>query len=437
MSPSLFRSWRKKDRPLTCPAQGSAPAVDVSLPSRSSNSSPVSDRMDSRRRPSDTPSDNSARFLWRFNKASYAETDTSSVVSVDGAHQTEAGPTSPSPSFQHPSERPPLSSPLSSPRSLDRPLPPLPPVRPPRPPSLNLNAIPSTSMLPSKTRQPRRAPQRRPAMPELHSDPLPRKLPVLDNVWEGFIREIEGRAEDILDFTIYGLGKDRPYTSQRGIEAVLDPPRAPQPRQTIYRTSASGSTPHFKSPHELHSDSESEDESQENVGFSLSQFPAPPPMSRRRAPPKPLVLLPTPSIAPLPPSPSFSSGESTPVATPTTPRYVEPSPRKGILKNSSTSLSSFAEPASPTTPTSSSPRIKTLPKATSPTPRPRLRSAQSVPYLQPPALANAHRTTSSDEPSTTHRRRVTSRPDAYAAQQFYSRAPLPPPPSNVQWGYAV
>jgi hypothetical protein len=69
-------------------------------------------------------------------------------------------------------------------------------------------------------------------------------------------------------------------------------------------------------------------------------------------------------------------------------------------------------------------------------------------------LANAHRTTSSDEPSTTHRRRVTSRPDPYAAQQFvrlrprgrspfsprfiqYSRAPLPPPPSNVQWGYAV
>lgn len=415
--------------------------------------------MDSRRRPSDTPSDNSARFLWRFNKASYAETDTSSIVSVDEAHQTEAGPTSPSPSCQHPPERaPPLSSPLSSPRSLDRPLPPLPPVRPPRPPSLNLNAIPSTSTPPSKTRQPRRAPQRRPAMPELHSDPLPRKLPVLDNVWEGFIREIEGRAEDILDFTVYGLAKDRPYTSQRGIEAVLDPPRAPPPRRTIYRTSASGSTPHLKSPHELHSDSDSEDESQENVGFSLSQFPAPPPMSRRRAPPKPLVLLPTPSIAPLPPSPSFSSGESTPVATPTTPRYVEPSPRKGILKNSSTSLSSFAEPASPTTPTSSSPRIKTLPKAsptTSQTPRPRLRSAQSVPYLQPPALANAHRTTSSDEPSTTHRRRVTSRPDPYAAQQFvrfrpprgrspfsprfiqYSRAPLPPPPSNVQWGYAV
>ncbi|KAJ7904410.1 hypothetical protein B0H14DRAFT_602953 [Mycena olivaceomarginata] len=145
MSPSLFRSWRKKDRPLTCPAQGSAPAVDVSHPSRSSNSSPVSDRMDARRRPSDTPSDNSARFLWRFNKASYAETDTSSIVSVDEAHQTEAVPTSPSPSFQHPPERaPPLSSLLSSPRSLDRPLPPLPPVRPPS----SLPLLISTPFLP-------------------------------------------------------------------------------------------------------------------------------------------------------------------------------------------------------------------------------------------------------------------------------------------------
>ncbi|KAF7355238.1 hypothetical protein MSAN_01439800 [Mycena sanguinolenta] len=144
-------------------------------------------------------------------------------------------------------------------------------------------------------------------------------MPVLDNVWEGFIRDVEGPVEDIHDFTIYGLSNDG---SQRRVPSFLDYPPIPTPqlRTSLYRTGASGSTPHFKSPHELNSDSEeSEDEEQIDVGFALSQFPAPPPpppMPRRRTPPRPLVLRPTPSIAPLPPSPSFSSGESTPVATP-------------------------------------------------------------------------------------------------------------------------
>jgi len=217
----------------------------------------------------------------------------------------------------------------------------------------------------------------------------------------------------------------------------LDPPRTPQPRASIYyRPAASGSTPHFKSPHELNSESDSEDESgQIDVGFSLSQFPTPPrpPMPRRRMPPKPLVLLPTPSIAPLPPSPLLSSGESTPVATPTTPRYTEPCMRKGILKKPS---SCSIDPTTPTTPTS--PPRRTLPEVHSHTPPPRLRSAQSVPHFQPLALANAHRLTSSDIIPTTNRRRVASRPDPHVAHEFYSKAPLPPPPRpSVQYGYAV
>ncbi|KAF7352886.1 hypothetical protein MVEN_01255900 [Mycena venus] len=446
MPVSFFRSWRRKDRPQTCPTKESIATVEGPLPPRSSNSSPISSRLMYKRRPSDTPSESSARFLWlSTRKGSYSETDTSSVASVDETQQMQVGPPSPSPPLQHPPCTNEPIPPLASPHSLDRPLPPLPPSRPPRPPSLNLNAIPSTSRLSPKTREPRRAPQRRPAIPEYHSDPLPRRMPVLDNVWEGFIRDVEGPGEDINDFTIYGLAKDGPYTSQRGVQAVLDPPLTPQPRTSLYRTAASGSTPHFKSPHELNSDSESEDENRLNdLGFPLSQFPlsqfpAPPPMPRRRTP-RPLVLLPTPSLAPLPPSPSFSSGESTPVATPTTPRFVEPCLRKGILKKPSTALTPCpVDPTTPTTPTSP-PRSRRLPEESASTaqiPRPRLRSAQSVPHFQTLASANAHRITSSDTTSTTNRRRVTSRPDAHAAQQFYSKAPLPAPPSNVQWGYAV
>lgn len=253
------------------------------------------------------------------------------------------------------------------------------------------------------------------------------------------MRDVEGPGEDINDFTIYGLSNDRLSTSRRGVQAVLDPPLTP--RATMYRTAASGSTPHLKSPHELNSDSDSEDESRQiEIGFPLSQFPAPPPMPRRRRIPRPLILLPTPSIAPLPPSPSFSSGESTPVATPTTPRYVEPCLRKGILKKPSTSFSPCTvDPTTPTTPTSP-PRGRALPEESSSTsqiPPPRLRSAQSVPHFQALASTNVHRTTSSDTTSTSNRRRLASRPDALAAQQFYSKAPLPAPPSNVQWGYAV
>ncbi|KAJ6515982.1 hypothetical protein C8R45DRAFT_919872 [Mycena sanguinolenta] len=435
MPPSLFRSWRKRDRPQTCPAQASPAAVEVPLPPRSTNSSPLS-RTNSLRRPSETISESSGRFFGLFNKGSSAETDTSSLASVDETRQTESGPSSPSPPFQHP---PSANSPLASPHSLDRPLPPLPPVRPPRPPSLNLHANPVAL---SKARQPKR-PLRRPVISEHRSDPLPRRMPVLDNVWEGFIRDVEGPVEDIHDFTIYGLSNAGPSTSPQGVPAFLDypPMPIPQPRTSMYRTGASGSTPHFRSPHELNSDSESEDEEEIDVDFALSQFPAPPPppMPRRRAPPRPLVLRPTPSIAPLPPSPSFSSGESTPVVTPTTPRYVEPSLRKGILKKPSPSPSDYVEPTTPTTPTtptSASPH-RTRPPESSQIPPPRLRSARSVPHLQPLALANTHRFTSSDVTSTNNRRRIASRPDPHVAQQFYAKAPLPPPPSNVQWGYAV
>ncbi|KAJ6539238.1 hypothetical protein B0H19DRAFT_1381945 [Mycena capillaripes] len=208
MPSSFLLNFRRKGRSQTSSTQESATAVEVPLPPRSSNTSPVSSRIVSKRRPcpSDTPSESSGRFL-RFFKGSYAETDASSLASVDEPARVETPPP-----FHFPPSSPSSSnkSSLSSPHSLYRPLPPLPPVRPPRPPSLNLD-VPLTPTHPKGIRRP---PQR-PLIPEQFSPRPGRKMPELDNVWEGFIRDVEG--EDMDDFTIpprrHGLSKDRPCVS--------------------------------------------------------------------------------------------------------------------------------------------------------------------------------------------------------------------------------
>jgi hypothetical protein len=133
-------------------------------------------------------------------------------------------------------------------------------------------------------------------------------------------------------------------------------------------------------------------------------------------------LLPTPSIAPLPPSPSFSSSDSTPVATPTTSRFVQPplySARKGILKKPSASFSaSSAEPTPPTTPT----HARRSPQESSSASRipssPRLRSAQSVPYFQILTTSNTHRNTSSDTTSNGERQPMSLHPSPRFRQQL-------------------
>ncbi|KAK7061628.1 hypothetical protein R3P38DRAFT_666389 [Favolaschia claudopus] len=431
MPSSLFRSWRKKDHQQT---QASVTVIEVpSTPRSSSSSSSVSPRITPHRRPSDTPSiGSSSRFHWPFHKGSHAETDCSSVASME-----DTPPPTPSPSpprIQHPPKERLVA--FASPHPVERPLPPLPPMRPPRPPSLNLNAVSSSHT----AQQPCRPSQRRPPILEHHSDPIPRRLPVLDNVWEGFMRDVESSADDIEDFAVYGISNCSQYASQEAAEVCR---RTPKMRPPLYRNAASESTPHLPSLYEL-SDSESDDGSRQNdCAFPLSQFPSPPPMPRRRTAPTPLVLLPTPTIAPLPPSPLYSSGDSTPVATPTTPRHAEHCLKKGILKSPSSPYSSssssvaIAAPVTPSSPPRS--RAAAAPKEHSHPPPPRLRSAQSVPHFHHQALTthNIHRLTSSDTASPTHRRRVTSRPDAHIAQQFYAKAPLPALPANVQWGYAV
>ncbi|KAJ7179231.1 hypothetical protein C8R46DRAFT_1073022 [Mycena filopes] len=413
--PSFFRSWGRRDRAQTSPTQGSTYAAQVPAPPRSSNTSPVSDRPPNKRRPSDTPSDGSTRFL-RLFKSNYAlDTDTSSLASVGKLPQPQTGSASRSPHslpFHHPptdvsDERP---SPLLSPASLDRPLPPVPPYV-----------------------GTRRTLHRQPLIPDEPSVRPGRKMPELDNVWEGFIRDAE--EEDTDEFALFlprrsGPFRDRPYASSvslnsRGAEHIFDPSFTRKPRPAMYRAGGSESTPYLIRTPDLTSDSDSElsgDETtqKKNVQFPLSLFPPPPPLphTRRRAAPKPLVLLPTPSIAPLPPSPamhspSFSSAESTPVATPTTARKsASPSPIS-ILKKSGSSLS--ARPRLDSTPPTTPGLEGGLPSEAGSTrriPSPRLRTAQSVPHLQPllPTASNSHRNTSSDTTSMNHRRRVASRP---------------------------
>ncbi|KAJ7781353.1 hypothetical protein B0H16DRAFT_617365 [Mycena metata] len=453
-SPSFFRTWGRKDRPQSSPTQGSP--QEAPPPPRSSSSSPVSDRPVSKRRPSDA-------FL-RLFKSSHAEPDASSLA-VDEQRHPQAGSPSRAPHslpFHYPSTNSPddRSSPVLAPRSLDRPLPPVPPVRPPRPPSLNLYPIPvPPAPTPPKSVGSRRTPQRQLAVPGESSRRPGHKMPELDNVWEGFIRDAEG--EDTDDLFTSPRRSDRPYSSttslhNRGAQAILDPSLTRKPRPTLYRAGGSESTPYLLRTPDLTSDSDSDsgDETvQKDVQFALSLFPHPPPLTRRRMPPKPLVLLPTPSIAPLPPSPafpspSFSSAESTPVATPTTPRSAEPSLYSFRKSSSPSPISILKKPGGSF---SARPRLDSTPPPTPGTtggfpepssahrtPSPRLRSAQSVPYLQPLLLSasNTHRNTSSDTTSVNTRRRVGSRPQVDARPQLYTQPPFPPAPP-VQWGYAV
>lgn len=446
-SPSFLLSWRKKDRAQTSPTPGSAPAVEVYIPSRSIDSSPTPMRRHPTRPPSDTPSDNSTRFL-RIFKGNHPEPHPSSPAETAQKAQITVPPRASSSSsimrrpHSPPSHYPPSperTSALGSPHSLDRPLPPVPPVRPPRPPSLNLDAIELAVPLTPPSLKSRRT--RPPHQQRLVSEPAIRhKMPELDSVWEGFMKDVEGD-----DFTIpprrWHPSKD-PFNfsvePQRGVRAISD-----RPRPSLYRAWGSESTPYLAySSGGQTSDSESEysdeETNQGDAGFSLSLFPVPPPLPmRRRIPPKPLVLLPTPTIAPLPPSPSCSSGDSTPLATPTTPRSAEPSlhdhsARKSrspvsILKKPGTSFSArYPVPSPPDTPTTPTTPIFTGVEERPNTSRitsPRLRSAQSVPHLQKSLLpaSNTHRNVSSDTSSMGNRERV---PDRTNGRQLVRSWPL-------------
>ncbi|KAJ6629096.1 hypothetical protein B0H10DRAFT_22410 [Mycena sp. CBHHK59/15] len=479
---SFLRSWRKKDRPQTSPMHGSIPPADIS-PRSSSSSSPGPARIYSQRHPSDTPSESSTR-LRRFFKGAHSDADSSSLASADETSQKEGDgsiriatsflPSQHSPPFRR--ARPPLipdQSPLASPLFPDRSLPPTPPVRPPRPPSLNLDALefPTTLILsPTTSKSPG---SRTPPHLLRPKSAGARKMPELDDIWEGFIKDIEGETEDVDEFIFSArrlpssdlISNVHSWTvvsttspllvserSPQAAQAALDHSHRsrPQPHSLYRATRSTPQLPNTKSGAQppipsTESDLEpsSEDELGSNVGFSLSLFPTPPPLTwRKRGAPKPLVLLPTPTIAPLPPSPSASSSmDSTPIATPTTPRSAAPSFHSARKSNSPASILKKPGVQSTHSPIHTAPALIQYPglredaSSSSRITVPRLRSAQSVPYLQAPLSSNAHRNTSSDSTSYNTRQRVLSRPNMGPRPQQYSKA-LPATP-GVEWGYAV
>ncbi|KAJ7068167.1 hypothetical protein C8F01DRAFT_1246705 [Mycena amicta] len=353
--PSVLRAWRKRRRPQTSPAQASAPAIVDLAPSRSSNATPLSPK--------------SSAFFRAFKTNHFG----GSVSSLEDWTKTQKRVSL----RLNADHSPHADEPPSSPSPFDRPLPSVPPRRPPRPPSLNLELdLESSSPLRARRAEPRAisSPRRRP--------------PQLDNTWAGFLRDTE---EDD-DFV------PRVHLTRRSNASnptlVRSKVSEPAPRIDCHSESDSESSPEWSSP---------------STHFPLSLFPSPPPLRARR--PAPLILRPTPTIAPLPPSPGFNSNDSTPVATPTTPKYP---------------LSILKRTRRPVSPPSTPPASPLPPAPVMQSPRPLLRSAQSVPHLQ--LIASSHRNTSSD--TIGQRRRPLPQPHKDASS-------LTPDNRNVQWGYAI
>ncbi|PBL02514.1 hypothetical protein ARMGADRAFT_258069 [Armillaria gallica] len=220
-----------------------------------------------------------------------------------------------------------------------------PPARPPRPPSLNLDTAATPSNAAPKIRRTPplisafSSPAHEQVLDEADNDVLEahKRLPQLDGVWKGFLQDID---EDPLLLAVgsKGVGSHKPApsgtrrngaTSPTGksrssriiVDAVLDP----STHSLRNRYHITGSTSHLPYVKESLSRSSSEANirlsSSKSVDVNqtetfLSLFPSPPPLRIRKKNLKPLVLLPTPTIVPLPPSPAYSS-DTTPTGTPT------------------------------------------------------------------------------------------------------------------------
>lgn len=365
-----------------------------------------------------------------------------------------------------------------------------PPTRPPRPPSLNLD----TAATPSNA-----APKTRPSPPLISAFSSPthkqvpdeadnealeahKRLPQLDGVWKGFLQDID---EDplLLEVGSKGVGSHKPTpsgmrrsgaTSPTGksrssriiVDAVLDP----STHSLRNRYHITGSTSHLPYVKESLSRSSSE----ANIRFSssksvdvnqtepfLSLFPSPPPLRIRKKNLKPLVLLPTPTIVPLPPSPAYSS-DTTPTGTPTFSSYPS-SPRTPTLQHGSETNErlrarvpmSYDIQSAPTSPMNRSfpspPASPSMRSFQSPPASPLARSFQTHPpgiridrspeKSQPPL----HRVTNSEsthaskalgrskfKSGTTPVRKTGGRSSSYSAHSAGS-----PGETVVQWGYAV
>ncbi|TFK43649.1 hypothetical protein BDQ12DRAFT_189931 [Crucibulum laeve] len=258
----------------------------------------------------------------------------------------------------------------------------------------------------------------------------------------------------------------RPSRGTKTVHAMLDLSTKPKPRSLYHST---GSTPHLPyvepyspSPSRLDVHPRPSFVHSESLADPLALFPSPPPLIIRKKVPKPLILRPTPSIAPLPPSPCFSSRDSTPPTTPITPRahmsgaYLKSiSPTSSLKQSPGRPLNNippplFSPPTSPlpTPPTSHNSLPRSPDHGNLSGTRP-LRIAKSTSQLRndAPSPLATHRFTSSEPISELPhdpirvRRRVLSRPEASPTegQKFYpdSKDAAAPMDGHVQWGYAL
>ncbi|KAF9006494.1 hypothetical protein BDQ17DRAFT_1540308 [Cyathus striatus] len=184
----------------------------------------------------------------------------------------------------------------------------------------------------------------------------------------------------------------------------------------------------------------------------ISLFPSPPPLVVRKKVPQPLILRPTPTIAPLPPSPCFSSCDFTPPATPATLRQQTPS--RPSIQTPSKHLT--GRPPGVIPPPLFSPPTSPLPALpnTSPGPvnsfqgtRP-LRITKSTSHLRSEnnGVSATHRLTCSEPISElfSHPTKARKRTDSRSDTRSYRKKPHEPSPlrtsaasdPRVQWGYA-
>ncbi|KAK0468325.1 uncharacterized protein EV420DRAFT_1686256 [Desarmillaria tabescens] len=314
-----------------------------------------------------------------------------------------------------------------------------------------------------------------------------KRLPQLDGVWKGFLQDID---EDplLLEVGSKGAGSHEKKSAQPTPSAVrrngVMPPTAksrstriipdavldPSTHSLRNRYHITGSTSHLPYVKESLSRSSSEAnirrpskliDVNETEPF-LSLFPSPPPLRIRKKNLKPLVLLPTPTIIPLPPSPAYSTDTtptgtprlSTPPISPRTPAFQHNSdinertrayaPMPYNIQSAPTSPMARSFPSPPTSPSMRS--------FQSPPTSPLARSFQTHPpgipidrsALTEQSQLPSHRITSSESihpsraigrskfPLATTPRKTGGRSSSYSARSAGS-----PGETVVQWGYAV
>ncbi|KAJ3999499.1 hypothetical protein F5050DRAFT_1804924 [Lentinula boryana] len=336
------------------------------------------------------------------------------------------------------------------------------PHRPPRPPSPNLYGPPieNTARVSALEMESHGTPDHN-HRSNRTADLLKakRSMPELDGVWKGFLEDVNEDHDSLCNGSVPDLPPTQAYSpsvhprlhGEAGSSGSQS--NARRPRATLH---TSKSISHIvsldKSPSSPRSSLSSTESRSCVTDFdSLALFPAPPPLKIRKKIPKPLILLPTATLAPLPPSPSTGSLNPTPVVTPTspTPPY---SPRRmasppSILKKSqSAALLSPATPGSLTSAyyDSSTVLLARPPRATQSMSNPSSYTSRSI-------SPTTHKSSSSDTMTLPNSR--PSRSHANGNRTFSphlrSDKPLPPlmqfdrrqrninHPSPVEWGIAV